>query len=1410
MEILLSNLMADQELLPIAFLAIKRGGDLGRRRRFLLMLSRILVLLGAGWLPIEAQCTAPACWPAKFYRLEVVAESGQTSAAGVLTGFGDQPSINEKGQVAFVGQIGSGGFEGVFEGTGAATPTWVSLGFTSSGRVFGRAVQINNANQIAARDRIPGSPPPTLVRTWNGNLPGLFTTIARGGLASDPFSSVLAQPGLNNSNQVVFSALDNSGNTVLATPNGALNPPFNQLPINGALRPQIEDTAGRVVVRAGATNSSPIVLYANTLAIATATTIADSTCFSALGQSPGISRDGIVVAFAGNMLAGPACATRWNTNPGPGIFVAILQGGAVFQIIRVAGFTNSAGRLGAKSVEDMAAFPPPAGTNWDGVCDPGETCTVAGELETQAVPMGPPSFAYFSTFDPAVFPTSSEWQERIGVIHSDFGAPGLDGDTIVVSFLATPNVSSNVGLFSANAGLWTVRADLRVLPALPPPPVPLSPNVHRPIAVIQVGDNLGSALETVTGIEVYDQIAIASTDDAGAPRVSTAGDHRVAFWVNTSLSRQKILRGSHLDSDGDGLLDHWEQLGIDFNGDGTIDLNVSALDPVVPGSPNHKDLYIEADYMCTGAIAGGACALSAGQHTHMPDLNPNNGNPLALPASALPTVAVTNAFRNAPVTNPDGVNGINLHVLVDEPITEISTVVWDATGANSFASLKSGTGPCGAGAGIGHFGTPADRTSPNCANIIGARRLVSRYTIFGHDYSFAATPGVPTGSSGVAKLRGDDFLVTLSAGANSAMPCVASADFADSAACLASAWGTSFDTEWAIYHGGTLMHEFGHTLGLFHGGNDLFDNYKPNYLSIMNYSFQFNDAAPPSFNMGVPADCKVVFGATQCRTNRPLDYSRVALPNLNKSALSEPAGVGGAAGRTLWYIPLMGGGVATVEGFVTGAIDWNLNSAIDALPFAQDLNISGCGSNPGCGLPANLGMLIGHEDWSTLKYSFLDSPEFGPGATVFTQQVPEVTHQDALKRGLGSPPPVTLSLMVAGTGTVLFSPGGVTCASSCLQHFSSGSVVTLTATPAAGFSFSGWSGACSGAGPCILTLAGTVVNVTATFSAGALASLTSVVPNSGQQGQTLTSVAIVGANTHFAAGSTTADFGAGITVNSLTVNSATSATANITVQSNAVPGSRTVTLTTGTEGASLTGGFTVAPAQVVVPNVVGLTQAAATTAITGAGLVLGTVTTASSNTVPAGNVISESPVAGTMVNTGSAVNLVVSSGAAPTVVSFNVLFGSQSYNVTTSTRTRLPWNIAGFQVVFSKPIVSGSAASLGGATVTGFTGLGTNILTWSINAVANANLDIVLSGSGANALKDAAGNALTDGAGYSQILKILWGDFNDDGLVSAADLVAVNNATVAPYNIVADMNGDGIVNTLDVQIVRTRVGTSLP
>jgi len=77
----------------------------------------------------------------------------------------------------------------------------------------------------------------------------------------------------------------------------------------------------------------------------------------------------------------------------------------------------------------------------------------------------------------------------------------------------------------------------------------------------------------------------------------------------------------------------------------------------------------------------------------------------------------------------------------------------------------------------------------------------------------------------------------------------------------------------------------------------------------------------------------------------------------------------------------------------------------------------------------------------------------------------------------------------------------------------------------------------------------------------------------------------------------------------------------------------------------VTNSITVRPSTpVTVPNVTGLTQAAATAALQAASLVVGTVTFQANNTVPVGNVFSQSPVGGTTASAGSAVNLTVSSG----------------------------------------------------------------------------------------------------------------------------------------------------------------------
>lgn len=78
--------------------------------------------------------------------------------------------------------------------------------------------------------------------------------------------------------------------------------------------------------------------------------------------------------------------------------------------------------------------------------------------------------------------------------------------------------------------------------------------------------------------------------------------------------------------------------------------------------------------------------------------------------------------------------------------------------------------------------------------------------------------------------------------------------------------------------------------------------------------------------------------------------------------------------------------------------------------------------------------------------------------------------------------PVQLAVTKAGTGTITSTPAGIDCGSSCAASFTTGTSVSLTATPAAGWVFMGWSGAgCAGTGSCSLTLT-TATTVRATFA----------------------------------------------------------------------------------------------------------------------------------------------------------------------------------------------------------------------------------------------------------------------------------------------------------------------------------------
>jgi hypothetical protein len=77
----------------------------------------------------------------------------------------------------------------------------------------------------------------------------------------------------------------------------------------------------------------------------------------------------------------------------------------------------------------------------------------------------------------------------------------------------------------------------------------------------------------------------------------------------------------------------------------------------------------------------------------------------------------------------------------------------------------------------------------------------------------------------------------------------------------------------------------------------------------------------------------------------------------------------------------------------------------------------------------------------------------------------------------------TLTVGKTGSGIVLSNPAGISCGNDCAETYTSGAVLTLTATPDSGFTFSGWGGACSGTGSCSLTMNASQ-SVSATFASG--------------------------------------------------------------------------------------------------------------------------------------------------------------------------------------------------------------------------------------------------------------------------------------------------------------------------------------
>lgn len=242
------------------------------------------------------------------------------------------------------------------------------------------------------------------------------------------------------------------------------------------------------------------------------------------------------------------------------------------------------------------------------------------------------------------------------------------------------------------------------------------------------------------------------------------------------------------------------------------------------------------------------------------------------------------AMANLPVSNPNGTTGINIHL-----------------DAGSAGGSKYNLGGGGEIKGVSSVSSVSTVQSAKSKNMAAARDSVFHYMWWVDKYGSGS-------SSGQAALPGDTLMVAMGK----------------------TYWSSATEDMKAS----TFVHELGHNLGLHHGGSDDL-NYKPNYLSNMNYRYQMS---------GVPlANGGFYYG-----------YSNSAI-SINEGSLDESKGLGAAAkGFKTTYVN--GNGKVVTSGEASGSIDWNGNGKIDAGSVSVDLNNDG-----------SKGSLTGFNDIATLK-----------------------------------------------------------------------------------------------------------------------------------------------------------------------------------------------------------------------------------------------------------------------------------------------------------------------------------------------------------------------------------------------------------------------------------------------------------
>ena len=491
------------------------------------------------------------------------------------------------------------------------------------------------------------------------------------------------------------------------------------------------------------------------------------------------------------------------------------------------------------------------------------------------------------------------------------GSVGISGNTAIVGGILG-NFSNTAYVFERSGTIWSLLQELRPNPGESltgdsyGSAVAISgnlaivgaPNSDNHLGAAYLFERSGGVWREQEKLTASDHIPGDPPEDGFGSSVAISGNTTLVGAFGKKVGGNRVQGEAYIsqirDTDGDGLPDAWEINGITVDAAGVV-IGAGNLAgqgtfinlPAMGADPMHKDIFIHADWMGPDPMRSGVVFKPSSRAIKM----------------------VIDAFAMAPVdqvNNPDHKRGINLHVdLGPDSIMKPGTT-WGPNSRAGEVPFQTSTGSI----------NPADGTynwsSVDTIKDIffepANRRAVFHYALFCNNY-----PSSPPRSSGISRgIPAPDFIVA-----------------------LGQINGGSIGQQ-----AGTFMHEFGHNLGLRHGGNEDINN-KPNYVSIMNYTFQMVGL--------LNANGK----------QRSFDYSRTLLDPLNENNLDENVGINDPAMHlTLWKCPAPDS-TYYKRFFPSRALDWNLNGVRNTSPVGVEIN---------CDIPASLTSLTGFKDWPALIF----------------------------------------------------------------------------------------------------------------------------------------------------------------------------------------------------------------------------------------------------------------------------------------------------------------------------------------------------------------------------------------------------------------------------------------------------------